>query len=133
MIVMDHVNNILTALSIVASVVSIWNAKKAKQYKDATLLLCDVLKLEGVYTEFTIESKVFQDKTRGDQWNKGVEANSIISPYAETISKVGEIYHLMEDAEELKRKVHSLNDIVQDFEKVGYQQKTKEMLPHIDS
>lgn len=62
MIVMDHVNNILTALSIVASVVSIWNAKKAKQYKDTTLLLCDVLKLEGVYTEFTIGSKFFKIK-----------------------------------------------------------------------
>lgn len=123
MILMDYINYFLTFLSIVASVVSIRHAKQAKQYRDAALLLCDVLNLEGLYTRFTIESKIFQDKTRGDQWYKGVEANLIISPYTEVIYKFGEIYHLIKDPEELKSKVCSLNDIVQDFEKVEYQQK----------
>lgn len=121
--IIDYVNAILSTLSIIAAVVSICQAQRAKQYKEATLLLCDILDLEGMYTKFTVESRVFLDKTRDDQWYKGIGASPIISPYKEIISKFGGIYHLMKDPEELKKKVRSLNDIIENYDKAGCRKK----------
>lgn len=126
-------------ISIAASVLSIYKAsqadnyakqandyaKQAKQYKEKALRLSDILGLQGIFATFVSESKVFEERTRSDQWNKGLAdaRGSVIKPYRDTLPKIREVYHLMKDHKELKSKVDSLDDIVDEYEKANPQKK----------
>lgn len=120
----DNINLIFTIISIVVTIISIvfsiWafiSAKKTKQYKDDTMALKETLDLESIHGKFLIESKYFMDKTRCDSWFKGNDVNSIITPFVEVLHSFGKIYHLVKSKEDLKDKVHRLNEIVQDYDK----------------
>lgn len=111
---------VVTVISIVMTVVSIWQAcrayryaKQAKKYKDEAFFLVDVLKLDDLCSRFRVESRMFQEKTRLKQWYKGVDINTIISPYASVISDLGEIYHLINKDLHFEEKVNSLNHTIQ--------------------
>lgn len=118
----DDLNMRLTIVSIVVTVISIgcsfWSfhsAKKANQYKKDTLQLKETMDMEKLLGKFLIESKYFQDRTRTDEWFRGIDANSIITPFIEVLHSFGSIYHLTKDPDSLKQKVHRLNVIVQDY------------------
>lgn len=71
--------------------------------------------MEALLGKFMIESKYFQDRTRTEEWFRGIDANSIITPFVEVLHSFGRIYHLTKNPEVLKLKVHRLNEIVQDY------------------
>ena len=126
----DKLNLVCTIISIVVTIVSmgfsIWacySAKKAKRYREETLLLKDVFDLEGLLGRFQIESNLFLEKTRHRDWYKGTDANYIISPFKVTLSMFGRLYHLIENQETLKGKVHELNIIIQTYDKATKAQK----------
>lgn len=130
----DNLNIILTGISILVTLVSIgfsiWafnSAKKAEQYKEETLQLRDTFDLEGLLSRFQTESKYFFNNTRRKDWYKGIDINSIISPFKEVLSTFGRIYHLIseKDRETLKKKVHDLDQIVFDYDKAKYTDKKK--------
>ena len=138
MIDINSINISLTIISIVATFISIvltgisiWQAcradryaKQAKKYKEEAFFLVDVLNLDDLCSRFQVESRIFQEKTRSKQWYKGIDINTIISPYTSTIIGFGKIYHLVNNSNELKMKVNSLDSIIQrigggEFEQVS--------------
>lgn len=86
---------ILTGISIIATGISIIysckaskSAKLARQYKEETLHLREVLDLENLSSKFLAESKYFLDKTRSKDWYRGIDVNYIISPFKEVLSSL---------------------------------------------
>lgn len=126
MTAIDTLNIILTSISIVVTIVSIFlsiwassSAKKAKQYKEEVLEFRDVLNLEGLLSGFLTESKYFLDKTRDNNWYKGVDVTSIISPFKQVLFSFGNSYHLISNYTTIRDKVHELNEIVQNYDKAS--------------
>ena len=131
MITIDKLNLILTIISIIATIVSIVysfkasvSAKLAKQYKEETLHLREVLDLESLLSRFLSESKYFLDKTRNKDWYRGIDINYIISPFKDVLSSFGKLYHLIEAKDDLKNKVHTLNHLIQTYDRATTSQKT---------
>lgn len=121
---MDIFNLICTILSLLFSLISICQAKKAKQYKEETLHLRDTFDLETLLCRFMIESKYFQDNTRDKNWYKGQGAdriNAIISPFKQILSSFGSLYHLIsiEHQADVKYKVDELNSIVNTYDRAN--------------
>ena len=130
MISVDNLNIILTAISILVTLVSIgfsiWSfnsAKKAEQYKEETLQLRDTFDLEGLLSRFQTESKYFLNNTRRKDWYKGIDISSIISPFKEVLSTFGRLYHLVNDANTLRNKIHELNELIENYDKANSLQK----------
>lgn len=129
---LEVANTVLTIISIIATCISIKYslrtesyANKAKQYKEDTLLLTDTFDLERFIVKFQTESESFLEKTRKPQWNKGVDPNLIISPFKGILSSFGRVYHLVNSSEELKQRVHILNEIVQTYDKANNKDKKR--------
>lgn len=120
---LEIANIVVTIISIIAALCSMKNARKAKQYKEDTLLLTDTFDLERFIVKFQIESESFLAKTRKPQWNRGVDTNSIISPFKGVLSSFGRVYHLVSNPEELKHRVHTLNEIVQTYYKANSEER----------
>ncbi|MEE1112628.1 MAG: hypothetical protein UH077_05525 [Bacteroidales bacterium] len=61
---------------------------------------------------------MFLNNTRSKNWYKGKDAQSIISPFRDSLLSFAELYPLMqkEDANNLKNKVNKLHKIVQKYE-----------------
>lgn len=106
---------VVTVISIVCSIISFKSAKKAKRYKEETLKFKETLDLRSLLNQFMIESQNFQNRTRNLNWYKGQDANLVINPFNKVLLSFGEYYHLMENVNEIKAKVHSLQDDIQPF------------------
>lgn len=106
---------IVTTISVICTIVSSRSAKKAKQYKEETLKFKDTLDLRSLLNQFMIESQNYQNRTRDLNWYKGQDANLVISPYNKVLLSFGEYYHLMENVNEIKEKVHSLQNAIQTY------------------
>ena len=131
MITIDKLNMILTGISIIATGISIIysckaskSAKLARQYKEETLHLREVLDLENLLSKFLAESKYFLDKTRSKDWYRGIDVNYIISPFKEVLSSFGKLYHLVNAEDNLKYKVHTLDDMIQPYDRATASQKS---------
>lgn len=109
------VSIVVTIISIICTIVSIRSAKKAKQYKKDTLKFKETLDLRSLLNLFMIESQNYQNRTRNLNWYKGQDANLVISPYNKVLLSFGEYYHLMENVKEIKEKVHSLQNVIQQY------------------
>ena len=112
---LDVVNILVTIISIIATLCSFKFAKKAKRYKEEAWQLIDTLALERLILQFQTDSDSFLEKTRRAQWHRGVDTNLIISPFKAVLSSFGRVYHLIENKEVLRDKVHTLNGIVQTY------------------
>jgi hypothetical protein len=112
---LDIVNVSVTIISIITTLCSFKFAKKAKQYKEEALRLIDTLELEHLIVQFQNKSDLFLEKTRGAQWDRGVDTNLIISPFKAVLASFGCVYHLIKNKEVLRNKVHTLNEIVQTY------------------
>lgn len=106
---------VVTVISIVCSIISFKSAKKAKRYKEETLKFKETLDLRSLLNQFMIESQNFQNRTRNLNWYKGKDANLVINPFNKVLLSFGEYYHLMENVNEIKAKVHSLQDVIQPY------------------
>ena len=62
-----------------------------------------------------LESQNYQNRTRDLNWYKGQDANLVINPFNKVLLSFGEYYHLMENVNEIKAKVHSLQDDIQPY------------------
>lgn len=113
---LDVVNISVTIISIITTLYSFKFAKEAKQYKGEALRLRDRFELEHLIVQFHKDSNLFLEKTRATQWHRGVDPNLIISPFKAVLSSFGEVYHLISNEEELRDKVHKLNEIVQTYD-----------------
>lgn len=106
---------VVTVISIVCSIVSFRSAKRAKHYKEETLNFKETLDLRSLLNLFMIESQNYQNRTRDLNWYKGQDANLVINPFNKVLLSFGEYYHLIENANEIKAKVHSLQNVIQSY------------------
>lgn len=106
---------VVTVISIICSIVSFKSAKKAKRYKEETLNFKETLDLRSLLNLFMIESQNYQNRTRDLNWYKGQDANLVINPFNKVLMSFGEYYHLMENENEIKEKVHSLQNVIQPY------------------
>ena len=109
------VSIVVTVISIICSIVSFKSAKAAKKYKEDTLKFKETLDLRSLLNQFMLESQNYQNRTRDLNWYKGQDANLVISPYNKVLLSFGEYYHLMENVNEIKEKVHSLQNAIQTY------------------
>lgn len=116
--IIDKLNLIFTIISIVATIFSICYAKKSKQYKEEAKEVVSFFNLFKLYEDFKSKSSMFLNNTRSKNWYKGKDAQSIISPFRDSLLSFAELYPLMqkEDANNLKNKVNKLHKIVQKYE-----------------
>ena len=122
MTIIEYINIILTVVSIAATIVSIRysilsckSAKAAKKYKEDTLKFKETLDLRSLLNQFMLESQNYQNRTRDLNWYKGQDANLVINPFNKVLLSFGEYYHLIENANEIKEKVHSLQNAIQTY------------------
>lgn len=87
--------------------------------------MLDTLSLVDFVAKFKVESVSFLEKTRMSQWYKGIDSSSIISPFKRVLSSFGGIYNLVNTPEELKKKVHRLNEIIQFYDSAKKEEKTE--------
>ena len=71
------------------------------------------LDLRSLLNQFMLESQNYQNRTRDLNWYKGQDANLVINPFNKVLLSFGEYYHLIENANEIKEKVHSLQNAIQ--------------------
>ena len=123
----DNVNLILTIVSIVVTVISIFcsvlsfkSAKKAKQYKTEACMLKDTIDLKSLTSNFIVESQHFLKLTRTSDWFRGIDVNTVTSPFISVLMSFASSYHLMSNSE-----VHKLTCQVQDYEKLDFKSKKK--------
>ena len=100
-------------VTIGASVFSWWSAKKARKYKDETHKIYNALDINRIIDSFSRESSSFQQKIRKTCWYKGINPDSVITPFSKVLKSIGKIYPLTKDSGKLKEKVHSLDNIIQ--------------------
>ena len=122
MTIIEYINIILTVVSIAATIVSIRysilsckSAKAAKKYKEDTLKFKETLDLRSLLNQFMLESQNYQNRTRDLNWYKGQDANLVVNPFNKVLLSFGEYYHLIENANEIKEKVHSLQNVIQPY------------------
>ncbi len=111
------ISSILTAVSIVFSCISMHNAKKAKQYKDEVINLKDAIEIKGVSEIFKEARLKFLQETRMDEWYRGKDVNTVISPMESTLAKLDAVYPLMNDAQKLKDAVKTATKHLRQFDK----------------
>ena len=122
MTIIEYINIILTVVSIAATIVSIRysilsckSAKAAKKYKEDTLKFKETLDLRSLLNQFMLESQNYQNRKRVLNWYIGQDANLVINPFNKVLLSFGEYYHLIENANEIKEKVHSLQNVIQPY------------------
>lgn len=108
---------LLTAVSIVFSCISIHNAKKAKQYKDELISLNAAIEIKGISETFKEMRLKFLQETRLDEWFRGKDVNTVISPMESTLAKLDAVYPLMNDAQKLKDAVKTVTKHLRQFDK----------------
>ena len=107
---------ILTAISIFFSIISISQAKKAKEYKDDVVHLNDAIEVKGITDKFIDARLKFLQDTRSENWYKGKNINSILAPMESALAALAKIYPLMDDDRELKRKVQNVSNLIRRFD-----------------
>ena len=121
--IIDIISISVTLISIGFSVWAFRSAKKAQQYKADVLLIKESLNVESLLCKFQTESKYFLNSTRVNDWYKGIDINSIISPFKDVLSCFGALYHQIKEPEKLKEKVHELDSIVDTYTKATRDQR----------
>ena len=107
---------IVTIISIITSIWSFVSAKKANLYKEDILQFRETLDLEELLSKFQTESKYFLNHTRNREWYKGIDVNTVISPFVDILSSLGNVYPMIEDSHILKNKVHTLHEKINNYE-----------------
>ena len=110
-------------MSIVFSIISIRNARKAKDYKEKAKKVLFLTDIQGVIAEYENISKDFVFKTRDNQWYKGQDPNDIIKPFNDILMKFSSLYPQIDDEDELKDKVHLLSSNIINYETVTKKKK----------
>lgn len=109
------VSIVVTIISIICSIIASISAKKARQYKEETLNYIEALDIHDLLEKFRAESQNYQNRTRKVNWYKGKDTNLVISPLNTVLLSFGKYYHLMSNETEIKSRVHSLQNEIQNY------------------
>ena len=109
-------STVFTVISIICSIISFRNAKKARQYKDEVVVFNDTIEIKGVLETFKEVRLKFIQETRTDDWYKGKDVNPVISPLEGVLAKIAVVYPIMEDPSVLKEKVKAVSTEIVRFD-----------------
>lgn len=126
---MENINLIVTIVSIICTVVSIFYSVKAiRAAKDAEHIKNQVkstfytIGLKEFADSYNYSKQIFLKETRGTEWFKGKDPNSVITPFDDVLSKYASLDSSVCD-ENLKEKIRALKKAIQDCYKVGPKKK----------
>lgn len=108
-------STISSIVSIIFAIISINNAKKARQYKEEVVDFKNVIEIKGIAETFKEVRLKFVQETRKDDWFKGKEENLVISPMENVLAKISAVYPIMDDSSELKIKVKTVSENIVQF------------------
>lgn len=111
------VSIIVTIISIRSSIWSFRSAKNAEAYKKDVQKVMQTLGLKSITESYYIESSRFQAQTRKADWFKGIDVNTIISPFSDVLAKLGAVYPILNDPQGIKTKVNVLYRHIQQYDK----------------
>ena len=86
-------------------------------------MLKDTMDLKSLNSNFMIESQHFLKQTRSSDWFRGIDVNTVTSPFTSVLMSFGASYHLMNNGESMKAKVHKLINQVQFYETLDFKAK----------
>lgn len=121
---MNVVNFIVTIISILCTVISIIYsikanraAKEAQGIKKKLRLTLNTINLKEFVDSYNNAKQLFLKETRSEDWYKGKDISSIITPFDETLAK----YTLLDSIicnETLKGRIRDLKNAIQEYDKV---------------
>lgn len=88
-------------------------------------MLKDTIDLKSLTSNYIAESQHFLKLTRSSDWFRGIDVNTVTSPFISVLMSFASSYHLMSNSEDIKVKVHKLTCQVQDYEKLDFKSKKK--------
>lgn len=125
-LIVTIVSIIFTIVSIIYSVRSIRAAKDAKDIKNQIRSTLYTISLKEFVDSYNYAKQIFLKETRSEEWFKGKDPNTVITPFDDVLSKYTSL-----DAsvcnEDLKEKIRELKKSIQDYYKVSKKRK-KELI-----
>ena len=88
-------------------------------------MLKDTMDLKSLTSNFMIESQHFLKLTHSSDWFRGIDVNTVTSPFTSVLMSFGASYHLMNNGEAMKPKVRKLTSQVQVYETLDSKAKKK--------
>lgn len=111
------VSIICTVASIVFSIISIRNARKAKKYKEQVYGVLNTVDIIEVTKKFESVATTFISNTRAEDWYKGKDPENVMKPLITILVKLPSLYELIEESDNLKNCVKTLNNNLIGYEK----------------
>lgn len=111
------VSIICTVASIVFSIISIRNARKAKKYKEQVYGVLNTVDIIEVTNNFESVATTFISNTRAEDWYKGKDPENVMKPLITILVKLPSLYELIEESDNLKNCVKTLNNKLIGYEK----------------
>lgn len=108
-------STISSIVSIIFAIISLKNAKRARQYKEEVVDFKNIIEIKGIAETFKEARLKFVQETRKDDWFKGKEINLVISPMEGVLANISSVYPFMEDSSELKKIVNNVSDNIVQF------------------
>lgn len=90
-------------------------------------MLKDTMDLKSLNSNFMIESQHFLKQTRSSDCFRGIDVNTVTSPFASVLMSFSASYHLMNNGEAMKAKVHKLINQVQFYETLDFKAKKQSL------
>lgn len=127
MMKIDNLNMVLTCVSILttiistlATLISVYQASRAKKYKEQVKDVLRTVDIIEISRDFEKIATKFISDTRADDWYKGRYSQYTINPLIDILIKLPSIYELVDEMYSIKNKVHDLNKNL-----VGYETANK--------
>ena len=134
---MEIVNLIVTIVSIICTVVSIKYsvkairaAKDAKHIKNQVRATLYTISLKEFVDSYNYAKQIFLKETRSDEWFKGKDPNTIITPFDDVLSNYTSLDTTV-CSDDLKEKIRELKNSIQDYYKISKKRK-KELITLIE-
>ena len=130
---MEVVNLIVTIVSIICTVVSIIYsvkatraAKDAKNIKNQVRATLYTISLKEFVDSYNYAKQIFLKETRSDEWFKGKDPNTVITPFDDVLSRYTSLDTTV-CREDIKAKIRELKKSIQDYYKISKKRK-KELI-----
>ncbi len=116
----ENINMWLTIVSIIASLVTIWQACIAKKYKNQIHNVLNAVNIIEISKKFESSATSFILNTRADDWFRGKKSEKIINPMITILVKLSSLPELSDN---LKNKIKALNNNLLEYEKADSDKK----------
>lgn len=129
-LIVTIVSIICTAVSIIYSIKATRAAKDAKNIKNQVRTTLYTISLKEFVDSYNYAKQIFLRETRSDEWFKGKDPNTVITPFDDVLSKYTSLDTTV-CSEDIKAKIRELKKSIQDYYKISKKRK-KELITLIE-